>query len=179
MSYELSADAGLRIALVARNTGGDAAPYGASIHPYLTAGAGGVDDWTFQAGAHSVVTVDETRLLPTGTVRVDDSPFDFRTSAPLAGRVIDHALTGFDFDASGHACATLLDRDGRGVRMTWTQTCRWLQVHTTDLIGQRSHRRARAVEPMTGPPDAFNSGHGPIRLEVDERHTTAWWIAAV
>lgn len=177
--YALSAEAGLHIAVTVRNIGADPAPYGVSIHPYLSAGAGGVDDWTFQTSAHSVVAVDDQRLLPTATVPVDGTPFDFRAPAPLAGRLIDHALTGFDFGDAGYARATLLDGDGYGVRMTWREACPWLQVHTTDLPGQRLHRRGLAVEPMTCPPDAFNSGQGLIRLEVGERRTTRWWIAAV
>jgi aldose 1-epimerase len=177
VEYELSAVEGLRIRLSARNVGTGIAPYGASIHPYLSAGEGTVDDWTFHTHADRVVTVDEQRLLPTGVVTVQGSPFDFRAPAALAGRVIDHALTALGLDQAGKGHAVLLGPDGRGVRMTWQEPCRWLQVHTTDLPGQPSHRRGLAVEPMTCPPDAFNSGEGVLRLEPGASSVVAWWIA--
>lgn len=179
VEYELSPDAGLRIRLQTHNRGSTVAPFGASIHPYLSAGEGAVDDWTFHVGADRVVAVDERRLLPTGTEPVDGTPFDFRFPSSLEGRIVDHALTGLRFDEDGCAQATLRGSEGRGVRMRWQRACGWLQVHTTDLPGQRSHRRGLAVEPMTCPPDAFNSGEGLLRLEPGDTHEASWWISAV
>ena len=35
-----------------------------------------------------------------------------------------------------------------------------------------------AVEPMTCPPDAFNTGEGLVRLEPGQSHTATWGITS-
>lgn len=178
VEYRLDEVAGLQIGLQARNVGDRSAPYGTSIHPYLCADEGRVDDWTFTVAADAVVDVDPVRLLPTVTRPVDGTPFDFRVPTPIGAREIDHALTQIAFDAAGSAEARLIAPDGRGVRMTWDRACGWLQVHTTDLPGQREHRRGLAVEPMTCAPDAFNSADGLITLAPGAVHDAAWTIGS-
>jgi aldose 1-epimerase len=37
-------------------------------------------------------------------------------------------------------------------------TCRWWQVYTADTLLPADRRRSLAVEPMTCPPNALNSG---------------------
>jgi aldose 1-epimerase len=63
--------------------------------------------------------------------------------------------------------------------MTWDARCPWVQVHTTDTPGGRAHRRCLAVEPMTCPPDAFNSGTDVRRLEAGDTATWTCTLAAV
>ena len=45
--------------------------------------------------------------------------------------------------------------------------------------GSRHHRTGLALEPMTCPPDAFNSGEGVVGLERGRPVTTKWRIGAV
>ena len=178
MSYRLAED-GLTARLVAENTGADGAPYGCSIHPYLLAGDGRVDAWTLHVPASRYLDVDPDRLLPVAERPVDGTQFDFRTARSLAGIRMDHALTGIRFDPSGCASATVLDPDGRGVRITWDRACRWLQVHTADRPEPHLDRSGLAVEPMTCPPDAFRTGHDLVQLRPGQTHTATWTIAAV
>ena len=42
----------------------------------------------------------------------------------------------------------------------------WVQIYSAERLG----RRGVAVEPMTCPPDAFNSGRDLIELEVGQSH---------
>ncbi|WP_366518101.1 hypothetical protein [uncultured Georgenia sp.] len=51
----------------------------------------------------------------------------------------------------------------------------WLQIYTGELVG----RRGVAVEPMTCPPDAFNSGVDLVELAPGEQHTLTFRIDAV
>jgi len=46
----------------------------------------------------------------------------------------------------------------------------WVQVYTAEHLG----RRGVAVEPMTCPPDAFNSGRDLVELEVGRSHSFSY-----
>lgn len=166
---------GLTIELVARNNGRDDAPYGCSIHPYLVAGDGTVDDWTLRLPADSFLSVDPERLLPQGIQPVDE--FDFREGRSLAGLVVDHAFTGLSADAAGISSLQLTAPDGAGVRMSWTRTTPWVQLCTADRPQPEYHRTGLAAEPMTCPPDAFNSGTDLVTLSRGDVHTTRIRIA--
>ena len=106
--------------------------------------------------------------------------FDFREPTPLTGLEIDHAFTDIDFDDAGSASLIVTDHAGQGVRMTWDRQCPWLQLcipgkpQRPDL-----HRKALAVEPMTCPPDAFNSEVDLIVLEPGESHSLELTIGAI
>jgi aldose 1-epimerase len=172
---------GLRTEVVSTNIGADVAPYGTAPHPYLVAGSGRVDDWTLQLAADRVATVTEDRLIPTGIADVgtaDGGQFDFRRPRRIESTMIDHAFTDLHRDGSGTAATVLTDRFGRGVRMTWGPQCPWVQVHTADLADQAKSRLGLAVEPMTCPPDAFNSGTDLIELEPGQLTSASWIIAA-
>ena len=73
----------------------------------------------------------------------------------------------------------LTDDDGVGTVMTWDDRCRWLQLCIPDADNPRLERRALAVEPMTCPPDAFNSGVDLIVLAPGETHSFDITIGAV
>jgi aldose 1-epimerase len=54
-----------------------------------------------------------------------------------------------------------------------------VQVHTGDRPEPENDRVGLAVEPMTCPPDAFNSGTDLVVLDQGASHTLVWTIAAV
>ena len=64
----------------------------------------------------------------------------------------------------------LKDPGGTGVGMAWDGACPWLQIYTADKQPPLPNRLGLAVEPMTCPPDAFNSGQDLVRLEPGARH---------
>jgi aldose 1-epimerase len=66
-----------------------------------------------------------------------------------------------------------------GSRTTLWQDLDWgyLQVFTTDNFPRESSfGRAIAVEPMTAPPDALNSGQGLIWLDPDAGWQGSWGL---
>ena len=171
--FELG-DAGLYSAVTATNLGPTAAPWGTGPHPYLVAGEGTVDDWTLTLPTQQVLTVTPDRLIPIVAVSVDDTDFDFREPRAIGDTFIDHAFTGI-VDAR----VTVSAPSGTGVVMFWDGACPWVQVHTADQPDTASvrHRSGLAVEPMTCPPDAFNSGVDLIVLEPGASSTAGWTIA--
>jgi aldose 1-epimerase len=180
VSYALS-EQGLAISLAATNTGPHPAPYGASVHPYLRAGPGTVDDWVLELPAASVLTVTPDRLVPVEVRPVTDqaNQFDFRRPRPIADAFLDHAFTDLSAGPDGRFQAKLTDVNGAGVVMSWDVDCPWVQVHTADRPQPEPGRIGLAVEPMTCPPDAFNSGQDLRVLPSGGSTSTAWHLAGV
>ncbi|MGW3614311.1 aldose 1-epimerase family protein [Micromonospora sp. NPDC005163] len=173
---------GLTQTVRATNLGAQTAPFGTGPHPYLVAGPDPLDAWTLELPADQVSAVTADRLIPTGMRAVDeDEParFDFRVPRRIADARIDHAFTDLRADANGRYAVRVTNDSGSGVQMTWDHRCRWVQVHTADLPGTTHDRVGLAVEPMTCPPDAFNSHRDLILLDPGESTTVSWTIAAI
>ncbi|WP_457972830.1 aldose 1-epimerase family protein [Arthrobacter sp. D1-17] len=202
VDYRLSDD-GLHSRVTAANLGRSAAPYGVCPHPYLVAGPSPLDDWTLEIPADSFLEVTADRLLPKDPRPVAGHEFDFRVPRAIGASEIDHAFTdiafggvpfggaasagvgadgagsdGYASDRSGQARVLVRDPGGTGVGMSWDRTCQWLQIHTADKLPPALNRLGLAVEPMTCPPDAFNSGVDLIRLEPGATHEASWSIFA-
>lgn len=60
--------------------------------------------------------------------------------------------------------------------MTWGSELDWLQIHTADRPDATS-RCGLAVEPMTCPSDAFNSGTDTIMLDPWASASASWSVA--
>lgn len=172
---------GFRTDVTAVNTGQARAPYGVCPHPYLVAGPSPLDAWVLELPAATVLTVTPDRLLPVAKESVAGTPFDFRSARALDVVQIDHAFTDLVRDDSGLATVRVTDpRHGCGTAMVWDESCPWVQIHTADLPRKpESTRLGLAVEPMTCPPDAFNTGEDLVVLEPRETHRTGWTIAAL
>ena len=179
VTYSLT-EQGLTVILEATNTGPDPAPFGAGIHPYLCAGPGVVDDWFLELPAASVLDVTPDRLVPLDVHPVTESAsqFDFRRRRAIAETFLDHAFTKLTADPDGMFTARLTDSAGSGVVIRWGEECRWLQVHTADRPDPQTNRLGLAVEPMTCPPDAFNSGRNLIILPVGGSTVVQWHLAS-
>jgi aldose 1-epimerase len=176
VSYAVSAD-GLVCTVSATNVGVDAAPYGFATHPYLSVGEHSIDDCFLQVDAATVVLCDE-RLLPREVIGVEGTPYDFRASGGLAGLDLDHALTDIRPHADGLSWATLWGPGRAEATSMWWEaaSCRWFQVFTGDKLEGKWHRRGLAAEPMTCPPNAFQTGQDVIRLEPGDESVIRWGI---
>jgi aldose 1-epimerase len=156
--YDLSAD-GLTVTVTATNLSDSPAPYAVGAHPYLKAGEGPVDGWELTLPAATRLSVDE-RLIPTGRAGVRDTDLDFRISRPIRDTSLDTAFTDLASDAEGRVEVTLRDPgSGHGVALWMDDRHHWIQVFTGDALPAHA-RESLAVEPMTAPADAFNSGDG-------------------
>lgn len=178
-TYSLS-EFGLECSVSALNIGRTPAPYGTGPHPYLVAGPGRVDDWSFELHAGKVLEVEPTTLAPTKLAETPGGSFDFAGSPILGKLFVDHAFTDLSADDDGLAHALLRTSDGSGVAMSWPRAqCPWVQVHTADRPEPDMDRAGLAVEPMTCPPDAFNSGEDLVVLQRGATHTATWAISAL
>jgi aldose 1-epimerase len=167
VAFSLSED-GLRQAVTATNLSQEPAPFGLGWHPYAVAGPSSphaVDRWWLQVPAGRAMLVSE-RMLPTALVEVgthDQGALDFRRPRRIGPTVLNNAFGDLEPAPDGRIHVRLTDRRGLGVELDFAPRLRWVQLYTSDLPGEPADRSALAVEPMTCPPDALNSG---LDLEV-------------
>jgi aldose 1-epimerase len=178
VTYSLDAD-GFHTEVSATNIGDFTAPYGVCPHPYLAAAGSALNSWRLELPADNFLEVTPDRLLPLRRQWVDDGPFDFRQARELGDVQIDHAFTGLVRDSKGIATVRLTDVGGTGVGIRWDKACSWVQIHTADHPDPARHRLGLAVEPMTCPPDAFNSGEDVVHLRPGGTHVANWTIFAI
>jgi len=179
--YDLSAD-GLTVTVTATNLSGSSAPYAQGAHPYLVAGPGRVDDWELTLPAATRLLTDD-RLIPTGREDVRDTDLDFRMARPLRRTSLDSAFTDLTRDPDGRVEVQLRDPAAdRGVALWADARHSYLQLFTGDELPAHA-RESLAVEPMTAPPNAFNSGESLVVLSPagspGDEHSASWGIRAL
>lgn len=156
-----------------------AAPYAVGAHPYLLAGPGPVDDWSIGLDAAQVMLVDDRRMLPLDVVDVGAAGLDLRVPRRLGTDRLNHAFTGLARDEDGRCRVVVSSPDGRQVVLWGGDGVRWLQLYTGDF-DEVAPRRSVAVEPMSAPADAFNSGRDLVVLAPAGRpgssHRLQWGI---
>jgi aldose 1-epimerase len=174
IEYRVAPD-GLTVTTSATNLGDVPCPFGSGQHPYLAAGDGVVDELTCELTARTWIPTDD-RGLPTGREEVAGSEFDFRSPRPIGTTRLDHAFTDIDRDAGGLAWVRLRSSAGPTTALWLDEHYGYVQLFSGDTLAPDRRRRGLAVEPMTCPANAFNSGEGLLRLAPGETVTTRWGI---
>jgi len=171
--YELDGDLGLTVRQTLVNDSQTPAPFVLGSHPYLRLGDVPSEDLTVTVSGRTRLVTDD-RLIPRSTEPVGGD-FDLRAGRKIDDLRLDCAYTDLDFDG-GVARNTLRAPDGRSVSLWQDEHCRYVHVFVTDTFPGRT--RAVALEPMTGPANAFNSGDGLAWLPAGESFTMSWGITA-
>lgn len=158
------ADTGLTVVLTAHHGSGPGpAPVAVGFHPYLTAGSERVDSDILEMPGRRRVLVDET-MIPVGEEPVAGTAYDFTRGRRLGDQRLDDAWT----DLAGPLARL---RGDDGVTELWVdETLPWLQAFT------HPDRRTVAIEPMSAPADALNSGAGLRWLEPGTSTSWTWGI---
>ena len=173
VEYRLDAD-GLRVTTTVENVGGRACPFGHGQHPYLSPGAGLIDECTLQLPGRVRVLTDPERQLPTGQEDVLGTAFDYLEPKRLGDSKIDFAFTALVRDETGRAWTRLGGSDGASAELWVDASFAYVEAYTGDTLDPGRARLGLGVEPMTCAPNAFASGDGLIRLEPGESVTTTW-----
>ena len=171
--YELVSD-GLQVTHFVENLGVEAAPVAIGSHPYLKIGGVPTADLSLRLDAASHIEVDD-RLLPTGEVPVDDTEWDFRDGRRVGDLHLDDAF-GEVASEDGQVLHTLTAPDGRSVSIWADDEFDYVQVYTSREFPGEDGDVAIAVEPMTAPAEAFNSGRGLRWLGPGEDWQLSWGI---
>lgn len=172
VTYEL-VDGGLRVIHTATNESGAPAPVAFGTHPFFRIGDVPTEEVTLTLHAGTRFDVDD-RLNPLAEVPVDGD-FDLRGGRLVAELELDTAFGGLA--PVDRVVATLTAPDGRRVSLWQDENHGYSQVFTTRSFPKDGGLGlAVAVEPMTAPPDALNSGLGLKWLEPGETWSVEWGI---
>ena len=173
VTYALD-DSGLTVTHGVQNLGELPVPFGVGTHPYPRAGNASTDSCTLQLAATTVLPLDPTSMTPSGpAVPVAGTEFDFTLARPLSEVQLDTPFGGCEPGADGLVRHVLAAPSG-GVELWADPDFKWVQVFTPGEFPGRG--RAIAIEPMTCPPDALNSGVDLIVLQPGESWAGRWGV---
>lgn len=171
VTYTLT-DTGLDVHHTITNIGADAAPVALGTHPYLCISDVATADLELHVDADTWFRLDE-RNLPIAEEPVD-AAHDLRTPRRVGDLTLDTAYGQLRRGADGRIRGALRAPDGRSVEL-WADTgFDYLQVYTTDRYP--GHELAVAIEPMTAPADALNSGQDLRWLAPGEAWELSWGV---
>lgn len=168
---------GVDVVTTARNVGHSPLPFASGFHPYICVGSRSIDSNRLEIPAQKWVRTDE-RQIPVGRENVEGTSFDFRTAREIGSIKLDTAFTDLRRDDDGMARVRLSTADGsRSVAVRMDATHTHVMAYTGDVLADPARRRrAIAIEPMTAPPNAFQSGDGLRVLQPGETFTSEWGI---
>lgn len=171
VQYGIDGGLGLVVRQTLLNDAREPAPFVLGAHPYLRLGDVPIEELVLTVAADTRLVADD-RLIPRSSAPVQGDS-DFRTGLNIAALDVDVALTDLRYE-EGKARHTLAAPDGRRVSLWQDEACRYVHVFVSTQYPGRS--RAVAVEPMTGPANAFNSGDGLRWLSPGGSFTIEWGI---
>jgi aldose 1-epimerase len=175
ISYALSEE-GLTVEHTVVNRGERPMPFGVGTHPYPRPGNTDVDECVLTLAARTVLPVDLDTMIPNGSpIDVTGTDYDFGVGRPLRDVELDTAFGGCEPGADGFVRHSVTNKDGSGVEVWAESDFRWVQVFTPDEFPGKG-ARAVAIEPMTCPPDALNSGVDLKWLAPGETWVGRWGI---
>lgn len=173
VDYHLDPDGGLQVTQSLTNHSSRQAPVAFGAHPFLRLGEVPSEQLTLTVPGSTRLVTDE-KLIPVGSEPMDGTDHDFRSGSPVGERLLDAAYTDLTAGADGRVRCTLTAPDGRTVELWAQDAYRYVHVFITDRYPGR--HRAVALEPMTAPADALNSGEGLVWLETDQQLSATWGI---
>ena len=174
--YQLTED-GLLVTHSLTNTGSRSAPAAVGAHPFLKLGAVPTEDLTLFINADTHIEVDE-RLNPTGaTTAVSGTRHDFRAGQRVGAVSLDDAWSDVRREPDGSSLHYLEAPDGSQVQLFMDASFGYVQSFTTRIFpSDDGPVTAVAVEPMTAPANAYNSGEGLRWLAPGETWHLSWGI---
>jgi aldose 1-epimerase len=172
--YALVMD-GIQVTHTVRNVGSACAPIAVGAHPFLAIGDVPTDALTLTVSADHHIDVDD-RLNPIGVAPVVGTDWDLREGKIVSTLVLDDAFSGLTM-TDGGSTHWLTAPDGRTVSLWADEQFGYVQVFITRKFPHRGEViTAIAIEPMTAPADAFNSGEGLRWIEPGENWSVSWAI---
>ena len=159
---------GLTVTHGVENLSARRAPWAVGAHPYFRVGDVPVEQLTLTITGDRWIELDGN-LNPVAEHSVEGGPYDLR-----AGRLVGELDLNTDFagvTTGSEGSARLTDARRRRRLTVWQdEAFGWLQTFTPrDFPGAGGRGLAVALEPMTAPADALNTGEGLHWLEPGER----------
>jgi aldose 1-epimerase len=166
-------DDGMTVTHRVTNESDAPAPVAIGTHPFFQIGDVPTDDLTLTMNAGTRFPVDE-RLNVSAEVPVDGD-YDLRGGRKVADIDLDDAFG--DVQPADQVTAVLTAPDGRSVALWQDENFPYVQIFTTRIFPRGTgFVTAIAMEPMTAPANAFNSGQSLKWLNPGETWQASWGI---
>jgi aldose 1-epimerase len=172
ITYSVDADAGLQVEAHARNTGTRRLPFGMGFHPYIDVRDVPMDDVSVRLRASERLVTDDASI-PVGQVPVAGTEYDLADGRRLGPLRLDDGFTGLS-RTDGVVTVTVATPSGDAAQVWFDESFRFTQVFTYEQL--QPGVNGVAVEPMTCPANAFNSGDGLIVLDAGGQWSGRWGI---
>lgn len=173
VDYRLTGN-GVTVTHAVTNLGDRPAPYAVGVHPFIRVGTHSVEDLTIAARTVEHVMVDE-RLNPEG-LEPASGQWDFTEGRLVSELALDDAFR-VEPDPDGVTRTVLTAPDGTETEVWQDGDWEWLQLFITRSFPTADGPvTAIAVEPMTAPADALNSGVGLRWIEPGASWSGSWGI---
>ncbi|WP_243076109.1 aldose 1-epimerase family protein [Microbacterium sp. SS28] len=172
VTYAL-AGLGLEVTHTLTNVGPEEAPVALGAHPYFCIGDVETADLVLTSSGASRFVLDD-RKLPVGEEPVDAAT-DLRAGRWIGDVDLDTGYSSLVRDEDGRIRTTLATPDGRTLEIWQGEGFEYVQIFTTDRYPGQDV--AVAIEPMTSPADALNSGQGLRWLAPGETWELHWGVA--
>ncbi|MFK3661417.1 aldose-1-epimerase [Scandinavium sp. NPDC088450] len=164
VTYSLDEQTGLSARILSKNIGDATAPYGAGVHPYLTCNLQSIDDCELRLPTCQIFDVTTSRFYT-------DKTLDFQQTRMIGTTCIDNTFNVPQHDTPWEV---RLAHPQTGMSVWLRSEQPWIQVYS----GEKLQRRGLAVEPMSCPPDAFNSGIDRLWLKPGDTHVLRFEIGS-
>lgn len=169
-TYELTEEQ-LTVTQELSNLSASPAPFALGAHPYLKISDVPTEELVLTLHAEEMFEADD-RSIPTGRAPVSGQR-DLRQGQRIGDIAFDTAFTGLALVDGRHE-HVLSAPDGRRVTLWADASFAYAHVFISTIYPGVS--KAVAIEPMTAPADAFNSGEGLAWLEPGASFAAKWGI---
>ena len=177
ITYTLTAT-GIKVTHSAVNHSKDKAPFVVGAHPLFEISGTPTQDLEIQSAARSVDLVNE-RKIPIGKQKISGSEFDITNWRKLSTCDFDHGFGDLVRDEQGLAHHYLRSPDGAQLDIWQGEEFKYAFIFTPANFHNNSDstpRKAIAIEPQTGPANAFNSKEDLIWLEPNQVFEASWGV---
>jgi aldose 1-epimerase len=174
ISYEIN-EIGFSCKFSATNASESAAPFVIGFHPYFT--IGDPEEATLKIPAQSYYPQDANKI-PLAKTSVVGTNFDFRSARKLAGVTLDDYFT--DLEVTNGEVVSNLKTANWGIELRQSANLRHLVVYLKDNYESEGRLvSAIAIEPASGPANAFNSKEDLTLIEPTDSFIGNWNVRLI
>lgn len=177
VTYELTSD-GIDVKHFAKNLSDAAAPFVVGAHPYLQISGTPTEELEIKSSVRTVDLVNE-RKIPIGKQDISGSEFDITDWRELSTCNFDHGFSNLVRDSNGRAHHLLRSPSGEVLDIWQSAEMKYAFIFTPDFYtnnADQTPRTAIAIEPQTGPANAFNSKEDLIWIEPNQAFDASWGL---
>ena len=177
VTYEVTSD-GIDVKHYAKNLSDKAAPFVVGAHPYLQISGTPTEELEIKSSVRTVDLVNE-RKIPIGKQDISGSEFDITDWRELSTCNFDHGFSNLVRDSNGRAHHLLRSPSGEVLDIWQSAEMKYAFIFTPDFYtnnADRTPRTAIAIEPQTGPANAFNSKEDLIWIEPNQAFDASWGL---